>query len=55
MLQIVALYPNGNAEQVSVYLTKGAVMEYGTWDESDGTLTLSLVGSTAGLRDAGHG
>ncbi|MCB0070073.1 MAG: copper resistance protein NlpE N-terminal domain-containing protein, partial [Caldilineaceae bacterium] len=47
MLQIVALYPNGNAEQVSVYLTKGAVMEYGTWDESDGTLTLSLVGSTA--------
>ena len=46
MLQIVALYPNGNAEQVSVYLTKGTVMEYGTWDESDGTLTLSLVGST---------
>ncbi|MEZ4557864.1 MAG: hypothetical protein R2854_15725 [Caldilineaceae bacterium] len=34
MLQIVALYPNGNAEQVSVYLTKGAVMEYGTWTKA---------------------
>lgn len=46
MMQIVALYPNGNAELVSLYLTKGTIMEYGTWDESDNTLTLTLEGST---------
>ena len=46
MLQMVALYPNNAAEVVSIYLTKGAIVESGTWEAGDdGAVTVTLTGN----------
>ena len=47
MLQMVALYPNNAAEVVSIYLTKGAIVETGTWEAGDdGAITVTLTGNS---------
>lgn len=47
MLQMVALYPNHAAEVVSIYLTKGAMVEVGTWEAGDdGASIVTLTGNS---------
>jgi len=46
MMEIVALYPNNAVELVTIYLTKGAIVETGTWEHNaDGGVDISLTGS----------
>ena len=46
MLEMVVLYPNNAAEVVSIYLTKGAIVETGTWEAGDdGAVTVTLTGN----------
>lgn len=47
LVMVLALYANNNAEQTSIYLTKGAVVEVGTWElDAAGVLTVTLTGTT---------
>ncbi len=42
----LALYPNGNAEETSIYLGKGAINEIGTWTAGEeGTVEVTLTGT----------
>lgn len=46
MLEMVVLYPNNAAELVTIYLTKGAIVETGTWEAGDdGAVTVTLTGN----------
>lgn len=46
MLEMVVLYPNNAAEMVTIYLTKGAIVETGTWEAGDdGAVALTLTGN----------
>lgn len=46
MMEIIALYPNNNAERVTIYLTKGAIVERGSWETNDdGGIDLTLTGN----------
>src|SRR5690606_33450761 len=45
-IAVLALYANNNAEQTSIYLTKGAVSEVGIWaEEIDGSITVTMTGT----------
>ncbi len=48
MVTLMALFPNNNMEQLSVYLGKDAILEVGTWAESDGALETTLTGQLDG-------
>ena len=46
---LLALYDNGNAEQTTTYLTKGAVTEIGAWaEEPDGSITVTMTAQLDG-------
>ncbi len=46
---LLALYDNGNAEQTTTYLTKGAITEIGVWaEELDGAITLTMTAQMDG-------
>jgi uncharacterized lipoprotein NlpE involved in copper resistance len=47
MMEIVALYPNNAAEVVSIYLTKGVIVENGSWEagEEEGAVVVTLTGN----------
>jgi uncharacterized lipoprotein NlpE involved in copper resistance len=46
MMEIVALYPNNAAELVTIYLTKGAIVETGSWEtNADGGVDVILTGN----------
>lgn len=46
---LLALYDNGNAEQTTTYLTRGAVTEIGAWaKEPDGSLTVTMTAQLDG-------
>jgi uncharacterized lipoprotein NlpE involved in copper resistance len=46
LITVLALYANGNAEQTSIYLTKGAFGEVGTWAiDAAGVLTVTMTGT----------
>ena len=46
LITVLALFPNNNAEQTSIYLTKGAIGEIGTWELGAGNaLTVTLTGT----------
>ena len=46
LITVLALYANGNTEQTSIYLTKGAISEVGTWEfNATDTLTVTLTGA----------
>ena len=46
LITVLALYANNNAEQTSIYLTKGAIGEVGTWAiDADGVLTVTMTGT----------
>ncbi len=43
---VLTLYANNNAEQTTIYLTKGAVTEVGTWEaQNDGSIALTITGT----------
>ena len=44
MVVLLALFPNKNMEQLSVYLGKGAVLEVGAWTEDGGVIETTLTG-----------
>jgi hypothetical protein len=45
-VMVLALYDNNNAEQTTIYLTKGANSEVGTWaEEIDGSITVTMTGT----------
>lgn len=47
LVMVLALFANNNAEQTSIYLTKGAVVEVGTWEvDAAGVLTVTLTGTS---------
>jgi heat shock protein HslJ len=46
LLMVLSLFANNNAEQVSIYVGKGTVVEQGTWAENDdGSIAVSLTGT----------
>lgn len=46
---LLALYDNGNAEQTTTYLTKGAISEVGVWaEELDGSVTVTMTAQLDG-------
>lgn len=46
---LLALYDNGNAEQTTTYLTKGAITEIGVWtEEIDGSITVTMTAQLDG-------
>ncbi|MFO7633025.1 MAG: copper resistance protein NlpE N-terminal domain-containing protein [Caldilinea sp.] len=46
MIEFVALYPNNAAEVITVYLTKGAIVETGEWEPNDaGGVIVTIVGN----------
>lgn len=48
-IAVLALYENGHAEQTTIYLTKGAVSELGTWAAAvDGSLTVTMTAQLDG-------
>jgi hypothetical protein len=47
LVEVLALYENGNVEQTTIYLGKGNVVEVGTWrTEADETVTVTLTGTS---------
>ncbi len=53
LITVLALYANKNAEQTSIYLTKGAISEVGTWEfNATDTLTVTLTGAADKTYDA---
>ncbi|MCL4826308.1 MAG: copper resistance protein NlpE N-terminal domain-containing protein [Caldilinea sp.] len=43
---VLSLYANNNAEQTTIYLTKGAVTEVGVWEiQDDGSISVTITGS----------
>jgi uncharacterized lipoprotein NlpE involved in copper resistance len=44
MVMVMALFPNNNMEQLSVYLGKDAILEVGTWAEDGGDIATTLTG-----------
>ena len=46
LITVLALYPNGNLEQTSIYLGKDAITEVGTWEQDDdATVAVTLTGT----------
>ncbi|MFN3983312.1 MAG: copper resistance protein NlpE N-terminal domain-containing protein, partial [Caldilinea sp.] len=46
MMEIVALYPNNAAELVTIYLTKGTIVETGSWEtNAEGGVDVTLTGN----------
>lgn len=49
LVTLMALFPNNNMEQLSVYLGKDAILEVGTWSEDgSGTVETTLTGQFDG-------
>ena len=45
-IAVLALFANNNAEQTTIYLTKGAVSEVGVWaEEVDSSITVTMTGT----------
>lgn len=47
MMEIVALYPNNAAEIITIYLTKGVIVETGSWEagEDEGAVVVTITGN----------